>query len=88
MVEGKKYLPFAAYRLLARILFESEKPEHIHARTFLVLDWNLISRAEYVVDAKIDIVSFTKDALLFDMGVTKTDQEGITQEWQNICGEK
>ena len=70
-------MSFAAHRLLARILFKSEKPEHIHAHTFLVLDWNLISRAEYVVDAKIDLVSFTKDALLFDMGVTKTDQEGI-----------
>ena len=75
-VEGKKHLPFAAYRLLAKILFESEKAEHIHAHTFLVLEWNLISRAEYVVDANIDLVSFTKDALLFDMTVTKTDQEG------------
>ena len=75
-VEGKKHLPFAAYRLLARILFESPKPEHIYAHAFLVLEWNLISRAEFLVDAKIDIVSFTKDALVFAMGVTKTDQEG------------
>ena len=42
----------------------------------MVLEWNLISRAEYVVDAKIDLVSFTEDALIFDMGITKTDQEG------------
>ena len=76
-VEGKKHLPFAAYRKLAKILFESEKPEHIHAHTFLLLEWNLISRAEYVVDANIDLVSFSKDALLFNMSVTKTDQEGI-----------
>ena len=76
-VEGKKHLPLAGYRLLSKILFESDKPEHIFAHTFLVFEWNLISRAEYVVDAKIDLVSFMKDALLFDMGVTKTDQEGI-----------
>ena len=75
-MEGKKHLPFAAYRLLARILFESPKPENIYAHTFLVLEWNLISRVEFLVDAKIDIVSFTKDALIFSMGVTKTDQEG------------
>jgi hypothetical protein len=75
-VEGKKHLPFAAYRHLAQILFESEKSEHIYAHAFLVLEWNLISRAEFLVDAKIDIVSFTKDALIFAMGVTKTDQEG------------
>ena len=35
-----------------------------------------MSRSEYVVDSKIDLVSFEKDALLFDMGKTKTDQEG------------
>lgn len=32
-------------------------------------------RAEYIVDAKINLVSFTEVALLFDMGITKTDQE-------------
>ena len=75
-VEGKSPLPFAAYRLLAKILFQSKKSEHIFAHTFLVLAWNLISRAETIVDAKIDLISFKDDALLFDMGITKTDQEG------------
>ena len=50
---------------------------YVAAHTFLVLEWNLISRAEYLVDANIDLVSFTEDALLFNMGVTKTDQEGV-----------
>ena len=74
--EGKKHMPMAAFKKLAKILIESEKPEDIPAHAFLVIDWNLISRAEYVVDAKIDLVSFTEDALIFDMGITKTDQEG------------
>ena len=39
---------------------------------------DLISRAEYVVDSNIDLVSFQQDALLFDIGKTKTDQEGTT----------
>ena len=69
-------MPFAAYRLLARILFESPKPKHIYAHAFLVLEWNLISQIELLVNVKIDIVSFTKDTLLFARGVTKTDQEG------------
>ena len=76
MTEGKKHLPFAAYRYLAGILFTSASPEHVPAHTFLVMEWNLMSRSEYVVDSKIDLVSFEKDALLFDMGKTKTDQEG------------
>ena len=29
-----------------------------------------------MVDANIDLVSFENDALLFDMGPTKTDQDG------------
>ena len=40
------------------------------------MEWNLMSRSEYVVNLKIDLVYFEKDALLFDMGKTKTDQEG------------
>ena len=63
-------MPVAAFRKLAEILFESKKPEHVHAHTFLLLEWNLISRAEYLVDANIDLVSFTKDTLLFIMSVT------------------
>ena len=74
--EGKKHMPFAAYKKLARLLFESKKPEDIPAHTFFVLDWNLVSRAETVVESKIDVVSFTEDALVFEMGITKTDQEG------------
>ena len=31
---------------------------------------------DYVVDSKIDLVLFEKDVLLFDMGSTKTDQDG------------
>ena len=74
--EGKKPLPFKAYKYLAKILFESEKPEHVSAHTFLLLEWNLISRAEFVVDSKIDLILYAEDALKFDMGKTKTDQEG------------
>ena len=64
------------YWLLVVILFESDHSEHVHAHTFLVLDWNLVSRSEYVVHSKIDLVSFENDSLLFDMGPTKTDQDG------------
>jgi len=74
--EGKKPLSFRAYRYLARVLFESGDPEHIAAHTFLLLEWNLISRAEFVVGAKVDLVSAREDALVFEIGKTKTDQEG------------
>ena len=58
--EGKKPLPFCAYKYLAKILFESDEPEHVTAHTFLLLEWNLISRAEYVVDSNIYLVYFDR----------------------------
>ncbi len=75
-MEGKSPLPFLAYKYLGKILFESKSPKHVAMHTFLLLEWNLISRAEYLVDAKIDAVTVKEDAMLFDIGVTKTDQEG------------
>ena len=63
------------YLLLAKIMFQSKKAKHIHAHTFLVLDWNLILRAEYVIVSK-KLVSFKENTLLFYMGPTKTSQEG------------
>ena len=74
--EGKAALPFAAYQYLASILFESEDPEDVAAHTFLVLEWNLVARAEYVIGSKIDHVAFKDDAMVFEMGPTKCDQEG------------
>ena len=56
-----------------------------------MLAWNLISRAEIIVDAKIDLVSYKDDSLLFDMSITKTDQEGtknIDHPWHvSLCPE-
>jgi hypothetical protein len=73
--EGKLPLPFAAYKFLVQILFESAKPEHIAAHTFLVLKWNLISFADIVVTALIDSIHCHNDAILFEIGRTKMDQE-------------
>jgi hypothetical protein len=74
--KGKKPLPFAAYKYLAKVLFESNKAEHVTAHTFLIIEWNLFSRAEFVVNSKIDSIWCHGDVILFDIGKTKTDQEG------------
>ena len=74
--KGKKPLPFAAYKYLAKILFESKKAEHVGAHTFLLIQWNLISCAEFVVGSNIDSIWFQADAIMFEVGTTKTDQEG------------
>lgn len=76
MNEGRDPIPFAAYVHLAEILCKSEKPEHIAARLFLLLDWNLMSSAETVVDSNIELVGMWSDALCFEIVPTKTDPEG------------
>ena len=75
---------FRAYKQLAKILFQSDQPEHVAAHTFLLFEWNQISWADYVVDSNIYLVSFQQDALLFYIGKIKTDQEvtnNIDRTW-------
>jgi hypothetical protein len=74
--EGKRPLTLAAYKHLAKVLFESDKPEHVGAHAFLILAWNLISRAEFVIGSNIDAIWWHGDAIMFDVGATKTDPEG------------
>jgi hypothetical protein len=75
--EGKKPLPLKGYMRLAEILFLSEKKEYVQAHTFLVLDWNMISRSESVIESMIDLLSQSKDSMNMDLGKTKCDQEGL-----------
>jgi hypothetical protein len=78
--KGKKPLLLAAYKYLAKKIFESKKPEHVGAHMFLIIAWNLISHAVFVIGSNIDSIWFHGNAILFDIGKTKTNQE----ETQNI----
>jgi hypothetical protein len=62
-------------RPLTKVLFESNKPEHVHA--FLILVWKRISHAEFVIGSNIDAIWWHGDAIMFDVGATKTDPEGL-----------
>jgi hypothetical protein len=73
--EGRDPLPFAAYVYLAEILARSTDPEHVSANLFLVLDWNLISRADTAIQQNIEHVGMQSDSVVIEMGPTKTDQE-------------
>ena len=58
-------------------MFRSDNIKHISDHTFLVIEWNIMERAENCVEAKIEHISFYWDTLMFDFANTKTDQEGI-----------
>lgn len=72
---GKDPLPLAAYVYLAEVLCKSQDPEYIAAHFFLLIDWNLISRADLVINANIELVGMWSDCLRFEIGKSKTDQE-------------
>jgi hypothetical protein len=76
MTEGKDPMSLAAYIQLAEILCKSPDPEHNAAHLFLLLDWNLISRADTVVNSNIELVGMGSNALRFEIGPTKTDPTG------------
>ncbi len=76
IIEGKDPMPFAAYVKLASILACSQDTEHVAAHLFLLLDWNMVSRAENAVNSHIDLFGIFDDALLVYLGPSKGDQEG------------
>ena len=69
--EGKWILDFCAYKYLAKLVFKSDELEDVVAHVFLLLEWNIISWSEHVVDSNIYLVSFWQDALMFDIGKNK-----------------
>jgi hypothetical protein len=73
--EGRDPFPFAAYIYLAEILAQSTDLEHVSANLFLVLDWNLISRADTAIQQNIELVGMRSDSVVIEMGPTKPDQE-------------
>jgi hypothetical protein len=74
--KGKDPMPLAALVYLCQILVKSPDPEHLDAQFFLLLDWNLFSRAESIVNSHIDLFGLHNDALLVQVGKTKGDQDG------------
>ena len=70
-------LSFQAYKHISESIYRSKKIQHIADHTFLVLEWNLISQADYCVGVKVEHISFHRDVPLFGFAETKTDKEGI-----------
>jgi hypothetical protein len=79
--EGKDYLSFTAYRMLAKKL-ASMKDERASATSssfawaFFVVQWNLMARSESVTAILLDHISWTDDSLIIYIPKHKADQEG------------
>jgi len=76
ITEGKDALSFDNYEFLAKQLFFSGEKKDVFNRLFLILDWNLMKRAENCVHAKINHIRFESDSLVFEFAKSKTQQTG------------
>ncbi|KAL7550473.1 LOW QUALITY PROTEIN: hypothetical protein ACHAWF_014863 [Thalassiosira exigua] len=74
--EGKDLMSFDAYEHLAKALFYSNEKRDVFNHLFLLLDWNLMKRAENCVKAKINHIRFEDDSLVFEFAKSKTQQTG------------
>ena len=53
LTEGKRHMSRAVYEKLCSILMKGESDEYIFAHCFLTVEWNLMARADNVVDAMV-----------------------------------
>ena len=63
--EGKKPMSFAVYRLLCEKLLKSDTADALFAHTYLVLEWNLMSRAHIVGDMDVAHIKWRLPCILF-----------------------
>ena len=63
--EGKQPMSFDQYKLMARKLFESDAHDALFAHTFLVLEYNLMARANNCVEMEVVHVEWRQDCLAF-----------------------
>lgn len=76
MEEGKAALSFELYCLLAEELFTSVAKNAIFLHSFLLLSWNLMSRASTTSSVRMAHVKWENDSLIIQVARHKSDQEG------------
>ena len=76
--EGKDPLTFAGYNLLCRTFLHNNgsNNEFTFAHCFLTLEWNLMCRADNLVNLNLAHIGWEDDSLLACIAKAKHDQEG------------
>ena len=69
-------MSFACYQLLAEKFFTGEKAEYLFALLFLLVEWNLMARADNIVNLSLSDFEWSDDSLIIYLQRSKTDQEG------------
>lgn len=77
--EGKHYLSFKGYRLIAKmaLLESSSSRENMLAHSFSVIGWNLMSRSVTVSPLLWNDIGWVGDCMTITYQTSKTNQEGL-----------
>ncbi|OWY93367.1 hypothetical protein PHMEG_00037265 [Phytophthora megakarya] len=73
---GKDPMPFDLYKQVAFAMLKSTSRDMIFARTFMILSWNLMSRAANTVSICYGHLEWREDALCVYFAHMKNDQRG------------
>jgi hypothetical protein len=74
--EGKDVMSYSCYKLLCEKFMQGDRDEYNFAHLFLTLEWNLMARADSIVNLSLNDFQWNDDALMVYLRKTKTDQEG------------
>ena len=74
--EGKEVMSFECYELLCKKFLTGKGNEAIFAHAFLTFEWNLMARAQNVVDIALSDMEWDGDCMILRMKRTKNDQDG------------
>ena len=83
--EGKEVMSFACYKLLCEKFMQGNRDEYNFAHLFLTLEWNLMARADSIVNLSLNNFQWNDDALIVYLRKTKTDQEGSNGKPPTTC---
>ena len=79
LTEGIRDMPLAVYEKICKIFLKEENDEYTFAHAFFTIEWNLMARADNVVDISVEHIEWLGDSLIFHFATTKTDQSGEKQ---------
>lgn len=74
--EGKRHMSREVFEKLCKIFMKGESDEYLFAHCFLTLEWNLMARADNVVDTQVSHIEWHSDCLVFHFAKQKGSQEG------------
>jgi len=73
-------MSFEVYQAICKIQLTSGTTESIFTHCFLVLEWNLMARADNICFTHINHITWDDDSLVFYFMMSKGDQEGVNSK--------